>query len=323
MKTAVVTGAGGFIGGALTKKLLENGIKVYGVDISEKIYNVFNEYKNFSPLKINLSTEKLSDKLHENIDVLFYLSWGGKLGGIDLFDYVLQLENVRTSVKTCEDSARFCKLFIFAASSYECMVKEHIAIPINIYGIAKKTAADMCASVAYRNNMDFNKAILTNTFGVGDRSDKAVNTIIKAMMYNRQLKLVDGKHKNDWVYIDDTVNGLISIADKGIHFKNYYIGHSDISTFKEKINCMKALLCPDRQLTFGEINEDTYVDYSCFDLNALYNDTGFECKSDFKGSILKTANWLKTIEPANIAGGGKIKPRFCRFSRFFYEKEAA
>ena len=293
MKTAVVTGAGGFIGGALTKKLLDKNIIVYGVDISEKIYNAFNEYENFIPLKTDFSKEKLSDKIHENIDVLFYLSWGGKLGGSDLYDYTLQLENVRTAIKTCEDSAKFCKHFIFAASSYECMVKEQIAIPINIYGIAKKTAADMCASVAYRNNMGFNKAILTNTFGVGDRSDKAVNTIIKAMMFNRPLKLVDGTHKNDWVYIDDTVNGLISIADNGIHFKNYYIGHSEISTFKEKINIMKTILCPKRKLIFGDINEDTYVDYSEFDLNSLHNDTGFECKSDFKESILKTAEWLK------------------------------
>ena len=306
MKTAVVTGAGGFIGGALTQKLLEKGVKVYGVDISEKIYNAFNEYENFIPLKTDLSKEKLSDQIHENIDVMFYLSWGGKLGGSDLYDYTLQLENVRTAIKTCDDSSEFCKHFIFAASSYECMVKEHIAIPINIYGIAKKTAADMCASVACGNNMDFNKAILTNTFGVGDRSDKAVNTIIKAMMFNRPLKLVDGTHKNDWVYIDDTVNGLISIADKGINLKNYYIGHSDITTFKEKINIMKTLLCPDRQLTFGEINEDTYVDYSEFDLNSLHNDTGFECKSDFKESILKTAEWLRSIEPLkNISGGGK------------------
>ena len=313
MKTAVVTGAGGFIGGALTKKLLENGVKVYGVDISEKIYCVFNEYENFIPLKTDLSIEKLSDKIHEKIDVLFYLSWGGKLSGNDLYNYSLQLDNVNTAVKNCEDSSEFCKHFIFAASSYELMVKEQIEIPINIYGIAKKTAADICASVAYRNNMDFNKAILTNTFGVGDRSDKTVNTIIKAMIYNRQLKLVDGKHKNDWVYIDDTVNGLISIADKGINLKNYYIGHSDITTFKEKINIMKTLLCPNRQLAFGEINEDTYVYYSGFDLNALYNDTGFECKCDFKESIMRTAEWLRSIEPPQNFGGGGNLYHICNF----------
>ena len=322
METAVITGAGGFIGGALTQKLLDNGVRVYGVDISERIFDIFNEYKNFSPLKINLSKEKLSDKIHENIDVLFYLSWGGKFGGSDLYDYTLQLENVRTAIKTCDDSAKFCKHFIFAASSYECMVKEQIAIPINIYGIAKKTATDMCASVAYRNNMGFNKAILTNTFGVGDRSDKAVNTIIKAMMFNRPLKLVDGAHKNDWVYIDDTVNGLISIADKGIHFKNYYIGHSDITTFKEKINIMKTLLCPDRQLTFGEINEDTYVDYSEFDLNSLHNDTGFESKSDFKASILKTAEWLRSIEPPKNISGGVNNTIFLSFLPLLFKKEA-
>ena len=300
MKSAVVTGAGGFIGGALTQKLLEKNITVYGVDISGNMLEKFNGFENFKPIKADLSKDILSEKIHDNIDVMFYLSWGGKLGGSDLYDFDLQTENVKTAAKICEDSSLFCRHFIFASSSYERMVKENVHIPINIYGISKKAAADICASIAYRKNIAFNKAILTNTFGVGDMSEKAVNTIIRAMIYNKELKLVEGKYKNDWVYIDDTVNGFISIADKGINFKNYYIGHSDITTFKEKIKIMQSLLCPKRQLAFGEINEDTYVDYSGFDLSALYNDTGFECKSDFKESILKTAEWLKENIVENI-----------------------
>lgn len=38
------------------------------------------------------------------------------------------------------------------------------------------------------------------------------------------------------------------------------------------------------------------VDYRNIDIEALYNDTGFECKADFKDSILKTAAWLKRKE---------------------------
>lgn len=295
MKTAVVTGAGGFIGGALTKKLLEMDIQVYGVDISDRIFHIFKENEKFIPLKVDLSEDKLSECIHEKVDVLFYLSWSGKLGGQDLYDTQLQLLNVKIASNVCEDSVSFCNHFVFAASSYETMVKENCDLPINIYGIAKRTASDICASIACRNGMAFNKAILTNTFGVGDRSDKAVNTIIKAMLYGKSLRLVEGKNKNDWVYIDDTINGLISIAKDGISFKSYYVGHSHINTFRDKIRMMQKLLCPDRQFTFGEIYEDTYIDYSKFDLDALYNDTGFECKCDFEESILKTAEWLRSI----------------------------
>ena len=85
---------------------------------------------------------------------------------------------------------------------------------------------------------------------------------------------------------------------------------------------MKTILCPNRQLTFGEISEDTYVDYTKFDLNALYNDTGFECKSDFKESILKTAEWLRSIEPPKNISGGVNNTIFLSFLPLLFEKEA-
>ena len=34
MKKVIVTGATGFIGGAFTRKLLKQGVKVYGIDVS-------------------------------------------------------------------------------------------------------------------------------------------------------------------------------------------------------------------------------------------------------------------------------------------------
>ena len=36
MKRAIITGAGGFIGGALTRHLLDKGVVVYGIDISQE-----------------------------------------------------------------------------------------------------------------------------------------------------------------------------------------------------------------------------------------------------------------------------------------------
>jgi len=49
MKQVVITGAGGFIGGALTKYLLECVMVVYGVDVSNKRTAQFVEYRNFIP----------------------------------------------------------------------------------------------------------------------------------------------------------------------------------------------------------------------------------------------------------------------------------
>ena len=63
--------------------------------------------------------------------------------------------------------------------------------------------------------------------------------------------------------------------------------------FRSKLIAMKDILHSKSELKFGEYKDETFVNYTDFDLDALYNDTGFECKSNFRESILKTAEWLK------------------------------
>ena len=95
------------------------------------------------------------------------------------------------------------------------------------------------------------------------------------------------------MYISDTVSGIIAVSESPYSFKQYYVGHRNISTFKEKLIAMKDILHSKSELKFGEYKDETFVNYTDFDLDALYNDTGFECKSNFRESILKTAEWLK------------------------------
>lgn len=294
MKTAIVTGAGGFIGGALTKELLKRGYRVYGIDI--RPIGGFEKYPNFLPICADLRTDDLTEQISEKADYVFHLALIGSMKSKDLYNTDLQIDNISAAVRFFKQIAPICGKYVFISSSYEYMRdKNNTRLPLCIYGIAKKAAADMCASIAYRDKIGFVKAVLTNTFGVGDRSDKAVNTIVRSMLENRPLKLVEGTNKNDWVYIDDTVNGLIAVAEKGIDFKDYYIGHRDITTFREKIIEMRDLLCPSMELNFGSMEENTYIDYSLIDLDAIHRDTGFECRVDFRESILKTAEWVKTL----------------------------
>lgn len=57
---------------------------------------------------------------------------------------------------------------------------------------------------------------------------------------------------------------------------------------------MAEILNPKCELQFGAYPDaPSGVDYENIDLDALYNDTGFECRADFKESILKTADWLR------------------------------
>lgn len=295
MKIAIVTGAGGFIGRNLSKQLLCDGYTVYGIDINNNALKCFAEEHNFHSVCLDIENPDLLKYLPTKVDVIFHLALRGTMERKDRMNADLQIRNIAASVHFCENTIEICDRFIFCSSTYEFLrTKREKNVPACLYGTAKHAAADMCSAISYGKGRKFNKVICTNTFGIGDRSNKAVNIIIRKMLMGEPLTLVEGNNKNDWTYIDDTTDGLMAVLKKGVPFKTYYIGHREITTFREKIIEMRDMLCPGRKLLFGTMDEDCFVNYNLIDTDALYTDTGFECKADFKESILKTAEWVKT-----------------------------
>ena len=151
----------------------------------------------------------------------------------------------------------------------------------------------LCRIEAEHLSIGWNLAVLSSVYGIGDTSGMIENTLIKSFLSNQTPKLVEGNNYYDCTYVDDIVNGLIAIANKGIKNKTYYVGHREMRTFREIVDNIRDVLVPDMPLIYGEYPDSTPIDYSLIDINALYNDTGFECHADFKESIMKTANWLK------------------------------
>lgn len=298
MKKVIVTGAGGFIGGSLVKRLLELGVKVYGVDISERALERFSGSELFHPVIADFSKYPELDKLisEREFDCFIHTAWLGSFVGKDCYNYSLHNKNITPICIACEKAYELgVKRFVFCGSSYQNMISESADYPVNYYGIVKKASADYCLAICQKNKMECNIAILTNTYGFGDISSKAVNTFIRKMLKNDPLDLVTGTRPNDWVYVDDTVEGIISVAESPYSGKKYYVGHRDISTFKDKLIAMKEALNSGSELNFGKYPDNTFVDYSPFNADELYSDTGFECSCDFRESILKTAEWVKTL----------------------------
>lgn len=297
MKTILITGAGGFIGRSLAAEFLKRGDIVYGVDVFPEGMNELGYNENFTPILVDKQNFDALDAHHlHDLDIVYHLGWAGKLGGSDLNDYALQDSNVQMTKKLLDKLVRIgIGNFVFCGSisHYKFMKDVPVEVNSDLYGLAKRYAADISMNILRRNNLRGNVAMLANTFGVGDQSSKAVNTLIRKFFRHEQLSLIDGETPNDWVYIEDTVHGLIAAGEQGVPFKAYYIGHREIATFRDNLTEMKCVLNSDLELPFGTYNDVTYADYSKVDLEALYEDTGFECNCDFRASLKKTAEWLK------------------------------
>ena len=301
MKTAIVTGACGFIGKALTKQLLDRGIEVFAVvwdknklaDILSPNLHIINTMgKDSLPLMRSIDV---------HIDVFFHLAWVG-VSGKKANDDQIQMENVIQSYNIFRAVSEMpVDKFIFAASSYEYKVEplyiDNLSFMgnANLYGAAKHACRILCETYAAHKRITFLSILFTNVYGVGDFSNRSTNTLIRQLLNGQELRLINGKHLHDWTYIDDAIEGILAAAEKGKPLKEYYIGSRELRTFKDIVTEMRNVLAPDVTLKFGQYQDESYIDYSKIDLDALYRDTGFFIRCDFKESVRKTAEWIKQL----------------------------
>lgn len=303
MKSAIVTGANGFIGKAVCKNLLEHGVQVCAVVRNQETMKEFKKNKNFVVVKGELENISMLEEIIERdtYEVFYHFAWSGT-SGMSLTDESTQILNIQYTCDTLKTAQRLgCKKFIFAGTINELellpfynaeLFKPRIA---SIYGISKLASDFMCKTLAADMEMCYNTAIIGSCFGPGDRSWRIHNTFIKGMLEKMPPKLVAGDVWHDWVYIDDVAAMFVAIGNNSINMKNYYIGHRDLRKLKDILCEVRDILCKGLELKFGEIKDSFQIDYSLVDLNAVYEDTGYECQTEFSTAILETAKWVKML----------------------------
>lgn len=305
MKTVVITGAGGFIGGALTKHLLQKGITVYGIDISPELLSCFLAYDNFIPVIANFQQYKSLHKKvpSQSVDVFFHFAWQGVYG--DAFkDYSLQLNNAIYACDAIEEAVKMAaKKFVFAGTMNEYEMDAYIGADYfeprytYIYSVAKQSSEAICKTIAFNKGIEFSAGRIAMAYGENNKSMMLPNIVMKNLINNVPCKLVKGDNLYDMIYIDDIVRAFEAIGEYGKNMKSYYVGHRTNVTFKELIRKIADVLNPRCPLLFGEYPDaPSGVDYANINVDDLYNDTGFECQADFDESIRRTAAWLKDNE---------------------------
>ena len=232
MKKVIVTGANGFIGTALCKKLSDEGINVIAI-VRDKEENI-TKIKDIPRLKItycDLSDFRNLSKYVEDgdIDALYHLAWVGSAGALR-GDSDVQIRNIQytcDTVKACLDMN--CKRFIFASSIMEyeiqaTMVTDTMPSINTLYSSAKVAADYMARTLSGSYGIDYIRAVISNIYGPGETSPRLVNTSLRKMLNKEHCAFSAGNQLYDFVYITDAAKMFIEIGNHGIANRTYYIG---------------------------------------------------------------------------------------------------
>lgn len=304
MKTAIITGANGFVGGALMCELLAQNVEVIALGREDctgnlpkdaRVHFVAHDLAHSTDLKDTLSTF--------HADIFYHFAWAGSAGAARA-DTELQLKNVQWTIDCLRLAKEVgCKRFVCAGSIMEHETMAAVYKQENrpglgyIYGGAKLVAHTMCMSVATSIGIDLIWAEITNAYGVGELSPRFINTTLRKILHDEPLQFTSGTQNYDFVYITDVARAFHLIGEHGKPFYEYLIGSSAAKPLREFVLDMKQSLAPERDFIFGDV-PFTGIDLplSKFDCGITERDTGFHAEISFFDGIKKTMEWIRGQE---------------------------
>ncbi|MCR5755422.1 MAG: NAD(P)-dependent oxidoreductase [Acetatifactor sp.] len=300
MEKVIVAGAGGFIGKNLVTSLIQRGYEVTALDI--KFDDEMKAMAKCISL-VDFSKEQLVDALQEEYSCFYDLAWMGTSGSLR-GDYNVQLENARITCEYVELAAKVkCSKFIYASSineieTYEYLQSNDIQPSAGyIYGTGKLAAHLMAETVAYQNGVGFIPVIITNIYGVGEKSARLIYTSIMKLLKGEHCSFTEGYQTYDFIYISDAINSIIEVAEKGKAFNRYYIGSGEPKPLREFLMKMRDIVSPAAELGLGDIVfKGTNVDYKQFAMKQVEKDTGYVNKISFEEGIRMTADYIREEE---------------------------
>jgi len=230
-KTCLVSGAAGFVGSHLCRRLLEAGCRVIGIDcftdyyersLKENNLGLLQNLGDFSLIEadlaaidgLNLEEEGIEWVFHQAAQAGVRASWGKEFS---LYTH----HNVLATQRLLE-WARLNRpeRLVYASSSSVYgdtgklpMHEEDLPVPMSPYGVTKLAAEHLCN--LYRQNFSVPAVSLRyfTVYGPGQRPDMAFNRFIRAIRAGEELVVYgSGEQTRDFTYIDDIVEANLAAA---------------------------------------------------------------------------------------------------------------
>ncbi|MDO5294899.1 MAG: NAD(P)-dependent oxidoreductase [bacterium] len=305
MKRVVITGGDGFVGSNAVTYFLNQGVEVVALDLN-RCPNRLKEHPllHYICLDISAIRESLREIPEFVYDAWIHFAWDGSAGE-KRFDYQLQMRNALDCVECVKVAKEIgCNKFIGAGSIMEkevdAIMRQQGSKPgmAYIYGMGKLIAHYMSKTVAANIGIDFLWPLITNTYGVGERSPRFINTTITKALKGEKLAFTSGIQNYDFVYIDDMAKAFYLIYENGVPFHEYVIGSGFARPLKEFIVEMLDTIGCMENVSFGsQPYTGVNLELESFNTDNLVNDTGFKADVTFVEGIQRTTEWLsKKIE---------------------------
>ena len=234
MKKILVTGAAGFIGSALTQRLLARGDAVVGFDNHNDYYDpavkearlaLFADHPNYTHVRADLADAKAVADLfaqHTPQRVVNLAAQAGVRYSIEnplayMHSNIVGFAHV---LEGCRHHGVEHLVYASSSSVYGAnttmpfSVHQNVDHPLSLYAASKKANELMAHTYSHLYRLPTTGLRFFTVYGPWGRPDMALFKFTKAILDGAPIQVFNhGRHRRDFTYVDDIVEGIVRVLD--------------------------------------------------------------------------------------------------------------
>jgi UDP-glucuronate 4-epimerase len=327
----LVTGAAGFIGFHLAKRLLERGDEVVGLDNLNDYYDVslkqarlaqLTGHPNFRFVRMNLADragmtglfaeEEFSKVVHlaAQAGVRYSLENPHAYVDSNLVGFVNVLEG-------CRHNGVQHLVFASSSSVYGANTRMPFSIhhnvdhPVSLYAATKKANELMAHTYSHLYRLPTTGLRFFTVYGPWGRPDMALFLFTKAILAGRPIDVYNfGRMRRDFTYIDDIVEGVVRVTDRiaipnpewsgdlpdpgtsAAPYRNYNIGNNQPVELLYLIETLEKALGRKAEKNLMPIQPGD-VPATFADVDDLVQDVGFKPSTSIEDGVGRFVEWYR------------------------------
>lgn len=331
MQQILVTGAAGFIGFHLSRRLCKEGYQVVGIDNLNDYYAVslkkdrlaiLQKEANFSFHQIELEDKNAIDQLFKDNSFDYVVNLAAQAG----VRYSLENPHAYTAsnvtgflniLEGCRHAS--VKHLVYASSSsvYGANTKMPFSVhhnvdhPVSLYAASKKANELMAHSYSHLYNIPTTGLRFFTVYGPYGRPDMALFLFTKAILEDRPIDVYNnGEMRRDFTYIDDIVEGIARLIphvaepnpdwsggqpDAGTSYapyRIYNIGNNQPVKLLDFIETIEVCLGKKAQKNMMPLQDgDVLATYA--DVDDLMRDVDFRPNTLLSEGIRRFVDWYR------------------------------
>ncbi|MBB5225263.1 NAD-dependent epimerase/dehydratase family protein [Treponema ruminis] len=328
-KTLLVTGAAGFIGSFLTKRILESvkNCRVIGVDCITDYYDISLKEERLSMLssfgerfafiKADIADRSAMEKIFSENKISVVVNLAAQAGvrySIDNPDAYIHsnMLGFYTILELCRHYPVEHLVYASSSSVYGTNKKvpysteDKVDNPVSLYAATKKSNELFAHAYAKLYKIPCTGLRFFTVYGPMGRPDMAYFKFTNKLVKGEAIQIYNmGDMYRDFTYIDDIVTGILNVMQKtpaetedGAPYKVYNIGNNNPESLMYFVETLEKCLLKEEIITEPAKKEllpmqpgDVYQTYA--DVADLQRDFGFKPATPLSDGLAKFAAWYK------------------------------